>query len=60
MMRFVTEIESALNLPSGRPCTLNAFLADYVKEVIIFLTYLTSNKLSSHEIFTFLKCYLKM
>ncbi|XP_067012482.2 exocyst complex component 4 isoform X2 [Anabrus simplex] len=32
LMRFIEEVESAVG---SRPCTLNAFLADYVKEVFL-------------------------
>ncbi|KAK7863550.1 hypothetical protein R5R35_011175 [Gryllus longicercus] len=35
LMRFIEEIEHALGCTPGSPCTLNAFLADYVKEVFL-------------------------
>ena len=35
LMKFIEEIEQALGCTPGSPCTLNAFLADYVKEVFL-------------------------
>ncbi|XP_015592198.1 exocyst complex component 4 isoform X2 [Cephus cinctus] len=35
MMEFIEEIERALGCSSKNPCTLNAFIADYVKEVYL-------------------------
>ncbi|XP_012254294.2 exocyst complex component 4 isoform X2 [Athalia rosae] len=35
MMKFIEEIEQALNCVPGNPCTLNTFIADYVKEVYL-------------------------
>lgn len=35
MMHFIEEIEQALGNSSGNPCTLNSFIADYVKEMYL-------------------------
>ncbi|KAK0167148.1 hypothetical protein PV327_004582 [Microctonus hyperodae] len=35
MMQFIDEIERALDCKPGSPCTLNSFIADYVKEVFL-------------------------
>ncbi|XP_069698515.1 exocyst complex component 4 isoform X1 [Periplaneta americana] len=35
LMKFIEEIEQAIGCTPGSPCTLNAFLADYVKEVFL-------------------------
>ncbi|XP_046430735.1 exocyst complex component 4 isoform X1 [Neodiprion virginianus] len=35
MMKFIEEIEQALGCKPGNPCTLNTFIADYVKEVYL-------------------------
>lgn len=35
MMQFIEEIERALDCQPGCPCTLNSFIADYVKEVFL-------------------------
>jgi exocyst complex component 4 len=34
-MKFIEEIEHAIGCTPGSPCTLNAFLADYIKEVFL-------------------------
>ncbi|XP_043286055.1 exocyst complex component 4 isoform X2 [Venturia canescens] len=35
MMQFIEEIERALDCKPGCPCTLNSFIADYVKEMFL-------------------------
>ncbi|PNF38735.1 Exocyst complex component 4 [Cryptotermes secundus] len=35
LMKFIEEIEHAIGCTPGSPCTLNAFLADYIKEVFL-------------------------
>jgi hypothetical protein len=34
-VKFIEEIEHAIGCTPGSPCTLNAFLADYIKEVFL-------------------------
>ncbi|XP_021936020.1 exocyst complex component 4 isoform X2 [Zootermopsis nevadensis] len=35
LMKFIEEIEHAIGCTPGNPCTLNAFLSDYIKEVFL-------------------------
>ncbi|CAH1408099.1 unnamed protein product [Nezara viridula] len=35
LQKFIEEIESSLSLPSGKSCTLNTFVNDYVKDAFI-------------------------
>lgn len=35
LMNFIEEIERAIGCTPGSPCTLNAFLSDYIKEVFL-------------------------
>lgn len=35
LTKFIEEIEHAIGCTPGRPCTLNAFLSDYIKEVFL-------------------------